>query len=432
MDTRERGRRTPRGRVLGTGAVGAALVLAATACGGGSGEDGNVLTVWIMEGTNPDATEYFDALSKDFQDEHGMSVKVEYVPWADAHDRFTKGMAGGTLPDVAELGTTFTPEFAEVGALVDLTDRIGDTGAYNEALAEAGTYEGSVYGMPWYAGVRSVIYRTDVFEDLDLDVPENWDELREAAVTISEEGEDGMVAFPVPGDAVNSAMPFVWGAGGDVAEQDGGSWTPALSSDEAREGLEFYTGLALEDNVSTTGAATWNEVDVQDNFIDGNVAMAISGSWTPAAIEEADPELAENLGAFPIPGPDGGLSPSFMGGSHLGVFAPEEKQDAAWDYIEMLTGDTYAERWTEESTYFPGRQEQLEALAESDDPLVQPFAQQALEAGASMPVSPNWGEVEGKKTIPAMVQSILNGDATLEEATETADTELDETLNEGS
>ncbi|WP_017594359.1 sugar ABC transporter substrate-binding protein [Nocardiopsis potens] len=433
------GHRTRRGnpartarRALPAAAAAAALGLAATACGGGGGGgDDGALTVWIMEGTNPDATEYFEAVGERFEEEHGMPVEVEFVPWADAHDRFTKGMAGGTLPDVAELGTTFTPEFAEVGALVELTDRVGDTGAYNPALVEAGTYDGQVYGMPWYAGIRSIIYRTDVFEELDLEVPENWDELRETAKTIAEEGEDDMTAFPVPGAAPYSVMPFIWGAGGGIAEQDGGEWTGTLSSDESVEGLEFYTDLALEDGVSSTGAATWKETDVQDNFVDGKVAMAISGSWTPAAIAEADPELAENLGAFPIPGPDGGYSPSFMGGSHLGMFAGGN-EDAAWSYIELLTGDEFAQRWTEESTYFPGRQDQIEALAESDDPLVAPFAVQALEAGASAPVSPQWGQVEGKQVIPEMTQSILNGDATAEEAAKKADEEIDGTLNQES
>ena len=31
-------------------------------------------------------------------------------------------------------------------------------------LVEAGTVDGKLYGMPWYAGIRSVVYRTDVFE----------------------------------------------------------------------------------------------------------------------------------------------------------------------------------------------------------------------------------------------------------------------------
>src|SRR5688572_13642316 len=93
-------RRTHRKRV--TFAVGVAtLALATAACGSGSdGEsseidadaevsaEGEKLTVWIMEGTNPDAEPYVDGLSKAFEAETGATLDVQFVPWAEAHDKF--------------------------------------------------------------------------------------------------------------------------------------------------------------------------------------------------------------------------------------------------------------------------------------------------------------------------------------------------------
>ena len=46
----------------------------------------------------------------------GTKVNIEFVPWAQAHDKFTTSIAGGKMPDVAEMGTTWTPEFADEGA----------------------------------------------------------------------------------------------------------------------------------------------------------------------------------------------------------------------------------------------------------------------------------------------------------------------------
>ena len=120
----------------------AALGLVVAGCAGGTGDDdeaeiskpteeidqidgtGKTLDLWIMEGTNPDAKPFFDDLSADFQEETGAELNVQFVPWADAHDKFVKSIAGGTTPDVAEVGTTWTPEFADAGALVDLTDAV--------------------------------------------------------------------------------------------------------------------------------------------------------------------------------------------------------------------------------------------------------------------------------------------------------------------
>ncbi|MDA8370576.1 MAG: sugar ABC transporter substrate-binding protein [Nocardiopsaceae bacterium] len=420
-----------RTHVLSAAAL--ATTLVATGCGGeNAGGEGDTLDVWIMEGTNPDASAYFDDIGEQFTEETGAQVNVEFVPWADAHNKFVNAMAGGTTPDVAEVGTTWTLEFADAGGLADLTEHAGDTDAYAQGLAEAGMIDGRLYGLPWYAGVRSIIYRTDVFEELDLEEPTNWEELREAATTIAEEKED-MTAFPVAGDAEYSVLPFIWGAGGEIAEQDSdGTWTSGIDSDAAREGISYYTDLALEDDVSTTGATTWKETDIQDNFIDGTVAMAISGSWTPKAILEAAPDLEGKIAAFPIPGPEGGYSPSFLGGSHLSIFNGTENEDLAWSYIEVLTNDRNAELWSEQTTYFPGKQEQITPFTESDDPLVQPFAVQMSEAGKGVPATQNYGKVQGEMVLQTMTQSILNEKSSVDAATAQAAEDIESILNEDS
>jgi N,N'-diacetylchitobiose transport system substrate-binding protein len=44
-------------------------------------------------------------------------------------------------------------------------------------------------------------------------------------------------------------------------------------------------------------------------------------------------------------------------------------------------------------------------------------------------VAPGWGGVEAKKTLPAMIQSILAGDKSVDEATADAAAEIEELLN---
>jgi N,N'-diacetylchitobiose transport system substrate-binding protein len=46
-----------------------------------------------------------------------------------------------------------------------------------------------------------------------------------------------------------------------------------------------------------------------------------------------------------------------------------------------------------------------------------------VEAGRSVPVTPLYGQVQGKKTIPAMMSAILNG-TPVDQATSTAATEM--------
>lgn len=385
---------------------------------------GQKLTVWIMEGTNPDATPFFDQVKKDFKAESGADVDVQFQPWADAHDKFTTAIAGGTTPDVAEVGTTWTPEFAQAGALEDLTDKAAPMKSnLVQGLVDAGTVDGKLYGMPWYAGVRSFVYNKDIFDKAGVKPPTTWAELEAAGEKIKASSPD-VVPFAVAGDCSYCMLPFVWGAGGDVAKQEGGKWTSTIDSPEAQAGLTFYTDLALKKNLSTPAAATWKETDLLKNFESGKLAMVITGNWTITKIATDAPDLKGKIGAFPIPGKDSGVAPSFLGGSHLAIFKGSQNKDLAWKFVQLMSSDKYAADWGKQSNFFPGLKSLLAQTAKSDDPLIAPFAKQMIDAGKSMPVTPAWGKVEGAKVLTKMLQEVLTGKSSVADATKTAATEM--------
>ncbi|KGJ72388.1 sugar ABC transporter substrate-binding protein [Cryobacterium roopkundense] len=411
----------------------AAMGLTACSSGGGGTDDasGDTLNVWIMQGTNPDTEAFFDTVGDAFTAKTGATLDVEYVQWADAHDRFVTSIAGNTTPDVAETGTTWTAKFADSGALAPLDGYVSEAGIDDDlvqGLVDAGTYDDELYGMPWYAGVRSIIFRSDVLAELGLTAPTTWQEIVDVATVIKAQRPE-LIPFPVPGDAEMLAYPWVWGAGGEVSVQDGDQWVSGLADAEARAGIQFYTDLATVHGFSSAGATTWKETDVLDNFAQGNVAMAISGSWTPATVLEKAPDLAGKIGAVPIPGQTAGISPSVLGGSHLSMFNTAENKDLAWEFMQLMTTGEFAQQWADQTGYFPGTESLLQTTMESDDPLVKPFAEQMVDAGASLPVTPKFGAVQAKKTTNAMMQAILSGQKTVDEATADAAKEMNDTMN---
>src|SRR5207248_10248081 len=126
------------------------------------------LQVWIMEPGAPELRAFFASATAEFEAAHrGDRVEVQFVPWASAHDQFVTAIGGGQVRDVAEMGSTWTPEFADIGAL----ESAEITGRYVPSLVEGATVDGKVYGVPWYAGARALIYRADVLTSLGLPVP---------------------------------------------------------------------------------------------------------------------------------------------------------------------------------------------------------------------------------------------------------------------
>lgn len=430
-----------RKKLLGTATI-AALFLGACS-GEGPADDqgssdsdligeGQELTVWIMEGTNPDSTEFFDKVSEEFKEQTGATLDVQMVPWASAKEKFATAIAGGTTPDVAEIGNTWTPEFADAGALVDIADRVNEAGLEGDlvdGLVDSATYEDGLYAMPWYAGVRAFVYNTEIFDDAGVVPPTNWAELEDAVETLNAHDDD-ITAFPIVGGSEFSLYPWIWGAGGDIAQLQGDQWVSTLDSPEAREGITFYTDLALEHESSLPAATTWDEADVLAAFEQGDIAMTIQGSWTPARIIEDAPELEGKLGSFTIPAKDGGIAPSFLGGSHLGIFEGTSNEDLAWEFVELMTTGEFAKEWSESANYFPGQASLLEEMSAEADDMTAAFIEQMVDGGASTPVAPQWGAIQGQQVTPTMLQSILAERESVDDAVASAVESMDKAFNE--
>lgn len=423
-----------RRHALAAGAAGSAA-LALAACGGGSGGtdggevdgEGKTITMWLMEGTNASADTYIEELKAAFTEATGATLDVQVQPWDGAHDKFVTAMAGGTGPDVAEVGTTWVPEFADAGGLDVLTEDIDAAGLADglvQGLVEAGTLEGEMYGMPWYAGVRSILANREMLEEAGVaEQPQSWDDLLAMITTLKEHNPD-WIPFPVPGASLFSALPFVWGAGGEIATEDGGEWTAQINSPESVEGLEWYTDLALEHDSSTAAATTWTETDSLAAFLQGTVPMFITGSWVPATVRADNPEMADKLVAFTIPAKDAPVAPSFLGGSLMCRFTETQEPELAFEVIKLVTTGEFATRWAQETNYFPGTIEAMDEVVAGGDELTQVFATQMTEGGKSVPVTPAWGKIEGAKTLNIMLSSVLEGTPP-QEAADTAAEEMD-------
>ncbi|MGE5604863.1 MAG: extracellular solute-binding protein, partial [Bacteroidota bacterium] len=47
----------------------------------------------------------------------GIKVKLQQVPWGSAHEKLITSIAGGSVPDISQMGTTWMPEFMAAGVL---------------------------------------------------------------------------------------------------------------------------------------------------------------------------------------------------------------------------------------------------------------------------------------------------------------------------
>ena len=69
------------------------------------------------------------------------------------------------------MGNTEMTKYMAAGAFADLSSRkssFANSAAWLKGLAQAGTFGGKLYGVPYYAGSRVVTYRKDLFTKAGL------------------------------------------------------------------------------------------------------------------------------------------------------------------------------------------------------------------------------------------------------------------------
>ncbi|MDI5940816.1 extracellular solute-binding protein, partial [Micromonospora sp. DH15] len=187
----------------------AAMVLAGC---GGSGDDeaadNSKLTVWMMGEGSEAQTAFLDGVEAEFKKKHpDTDVVVQYIPWLEAPKKFQAALAGGEGPDVTELGNTETQGWAAQEALADVTAKFAAWPEGKDILPDLvrnAQLDGKQYGVPWYAGVRALYYRTDWFAEAGVKPPTNWDELVAAAKAVQAK-KPGTYGIALPG---NSELPF--------------------------------------------------------------------------------------------------------------------------------------------------------------------------------------------------------------------------------
>jgi N,N'-diacetylchitobiose transport system substrate-binding protein len=352
----------------------------------------------------------------------GTKVDVQFVPWAQAHDKFTTSIAGGKVPDVAEMGTTWTPEFADEGAFEQVSKPA--SGKYVSSLIDAATVDGKLWGKPWYAGARALVYRKDILDKAGVGVPKTWDELLAAAKAIKAK-VPGISPMGYTGLTEHMYLPTVWQAGGQIATDADGSWTSAMNSPQAVKAIQFYTDFYKE-GLTPKASIGWEEPDAQEAFINGDIAMLVAGGWTYNSIIQTKPELKSKIGTALEPAGPSGKDTAFAGGSHLVVFKESKNLDAANEFVDFMLEPANLNKFTSEIGFLPGTVAGIKESGYLDDPVRKPFAEQLLEHSAVYPPSPRWGALEGANIFDGVIQNVMKGKETPEQAAKSLSEKMDQ------
>ncbi|MFB6870840.1 extracellular solute-binding protein [Streptomyces sp. NPDC056323] len=416
----------------------AALVLAgltATACapqtsdtGAKGDEKTGTLRVWLFQEVgNKPKEQVVDAAVADFEKAHkDAEVEIEYIPVDTRAQRIKAAFNDPkSAPDLIEYGNTDTAGYVKDGGLADVS---AEFAAWDEAkdtdptAKQSVTVDGKIYGAPLFVGVRALYYRTDVFDELGIDAPRTQAELISTAKKIHKKKPD-LYGLAVGGAYTYGAMPFIWSAGGELADESGGTYKAAINSDKARKGIEAYTSLFGDDNCPAAKCAAMGGNATVTAFASGKAAMAIGGDFSHAAVEAGS--VKGKYAVVPLPGvAEGSVAPAFAGGNNIGVLKSSPHRTLAVDLMKSLTGKRTQTKMFDAMGFLPTYTDVRDAAAKKE-PFVEPFVK-TLGAGAKfVPASPGWGQIDSSLVLPTMFQEIVSGRKDVAKAADDAAKKMD-------
>jgi N,N'-diacetylchitobiose transport system substrate-binding protein len=425
-----------KGRYLVAAVLAAMLAVAAsTASGGTTKAQADKIVVWLQVDAQSGWPEAVALANRNFKAQHpGVDVDVQYQTWNSHLAKFDAALAGGDAPDVIEMGNTEMTKYMAAGAFKSLTQAaFPNNKTWLQGLKGSCRYNGKLYGVPYYAGARAVIYRKDQYKGAGVKgTPKTLAQFVTTGKKLMKRyGKDsGYSAVYFPGKNWYASMAFVYDYGGQIAVRKNGKWKGTLNSPQALAALTRLksTVLALSRASKTTDEANPQQALV---FAKGKVGSFIGNGWEwPYALDEkvGNPGLASVVGAYPMPShAKGKFMPTFLGGSDLAVPVTSKNAGLAADWIKAFTS-TASETEIAKAGNIANTTKLLAFNA--SNPKLAPFAR-AAKYSWFVPTSPNWANVENADVLQNMLVKIFTGRASVKGAANSASSQITRILNSG-
>lgn len=286
------------------------------------------LDVWITKGK-----EWGEILKEltdsSFTSETGIQIRLNIMPSGSigtGANPLLLSINSGTAPDIGMgIASNQPVEYAIRNALVDLSSMPGFEVVrerFYEDILIPFTYENKVYALPETMNTKVIYYRTDVFEEYGLELPDTWDDVRDTLMPALYQ-QNMEIYVPQSYDM------FLYQNGGQYYTEDGRQ--SALDTTEAytafKELVELYTHLG---------------VPVSANFLNrfrtGEMPVGIDSLGFYMTLSYGAPELKGKWAMAPIPGTwrDGVIDRSTggMAADADVIISQSDKQEAAWEFLK--------------------------------------------------------------------------------------------------
>lgn len=296
-----------------------------------------------------------------------VTVEMTDAGFGEFDTHVTTTYAGGGSFDVLYGSDHWLAKWAEAGWVVPLEDYFPEVLKYVPDIAsysvEAITYNGKLYGLPYYTDVMYIFYNKRMLEDAGIpSPPTTWDEVTEQSLILKEKGitaEPLMIGLMATSWFDEAFFALIYSEGGSMFDEN---FEPIFEtgSGPVYDMIEYLAAAINDTEIMPKKVLEMTAVDVQQAFKNGDAAFVIVPGYMVA--EFNTPGISKVAGQAEVsmmPGSahetDGYTRMYLMGN---GALRDEATKIAAWHLIEFLGGETtvggktayhIAKRWAVEN-----------------------------------------------------------------------------------
>lgn len=309
----------------------------------------NPIKVWIGGGREQ-AQIVRNMVANAFTPEKNILVEIQLVQAS-----LISAEVAGVGPDVVINSSPDVFNFAMRNAAVPLSgfpDYSEIKKRFNDSLSIPFTYLGKVYALPETISFPVLYYRTDVFEELGLKIPETWDDVIALSSTLSKNNME----FGIPTDPGNMVtsntgvltlvgmyMSMYKQKGLEIYTADGK--TCLLDSVDSIETFRFFSNLYTNYGFPLT-------YNFLNRFRTGEMPIGISGLSFYNEIGIAAPEIDGLWDIAQIPGTrreDGSINrTAISNASGAMILGSSKRKEDSWKFLKWWTSDDIQNKFAQE------------------------------------------------------------------------------------
>lgn len=337
--------------------------------------DKTELTFWTLN-TRQNAV---DPIVEEFNNANdNIQITVSYYDTDGIKDACKVAASSKTLPSMwFNWGGSLASFYVENGLTYDLTEFAKENGwndEFNAGALDLCTIQDQLAGYPTSYNAIGMYYRSDIFEQYNIEVPETFEEFETACDTLLENG-----ITPISTAGLNGwhVMRFVellveHYAGAELHDKLN-TFEASWDCEEVVQALAKYKE-ACDKGYFPTGFLTADPNDTLMAVASGQAAMDVQGQWYDGKILQDGLEI-ENYKTFAFPSGENNRMSAFAEMTQFNKNLTDEELEAAVSFMDFYYSkenvDTYGEYYNlplpKQDAEMPAGQPNVEILLNTSD-----------------------------------------------------------------